>query len=168
MLTQTLYTSLEPFGHRNVIILLLHNAIGGGMRYLPLVAVIATLLSACGGINRTSEDNPLSAAPVASSPAPPVAKPAAKRPDKGRITLSWDAVAGASWYNLYYGTKPGVTRYGSMKITKICTTTHTVTGLLPDTVYFFVVTAANAETESSESSEVCGKPTTDKPEAKEP
>jgi len=76
----------------------------------------------------------------------------------GHLTLSWNAVSGAIWYNLYYGTKPGVTKASLTKVTGITTTSHTVTGLSTGTVYFFVVTAANAETESAESGEVSGRP----------
>lgn len=95
-------------------------------------------------------------------------KRAAKKPDgktapkdadvTGEITLSWNPVDGASWYNLYYGTKPGVSKASPNKITRITTTSHTVTGLSMGTTYYFVVTAGNAKTQSSESGEISGKP----------
>lgn len=76
----------------------------------------------------------------------------------GELTLSWNPVKGASWYNLYYGTKPGVSKASPNKITRITTTSHTVTGLSMGTTYYFVVTAGNAKTQSSESGEISGKP----------
>ena len=102
------------------------------------------------------------AKPDAKPPVQPQTQPA-KKPDDirhehhGILTLQWNPVPGASWYNLYYDTKPGVTKKSHKKITKITTTTHTVTGLSPDTTYYFVVTAANATTESAESGEISGK-----------
>jgi len=134
------------------------------MKILPfLIAIFSLIVSGCNGISpRPAEDQPY-VSPLASSDKYPVTKPAVKQSEKpqnkGQLTLSWDAVAGASWYNLYYGIKPGVTRYSKKKISKIDTTSHTVTGLSPGTVYFFVVTAANARTESAESCEVSGKAT---------
>lgn len=132
------------------------------MKIFPvLIALFSMIISGCNGIRPMSSDHK----PAASSFTPLVVNPVVKQTEKrqtkhhakGRITLSWDAVAGASWYNLYYGTKPGVTRSSKKKITKIDTPSHTVTGLSPGTVYFFVVTAANAKTESAESREVSGK-----------
>ena len=113
--------------------------------------------------------SPSSSAPPSIPTAKPVAKPPvrpqkqpSKKPDHTRhehhavLTLQWNPVPGASWYNLYYDTKPGVTKKSHKKITRITTTTHTVTGLSPDTTYYFVVTAANATTESAESGEISG------------
>lgn len=115
--------------------------------------------------------SPSSSAPASIPTAKPVAKPPVqpqtqppKKPDDdirhehhGVLTLQWNPVPGASWYNLYYDTKPGVTKRSHKKITRITTTTHTVTGLSPDTTYYFVVTAGNATTESAESGEISGK-----------
>lgn len=135
------------------------------MRYFSFFLALSLIIGACSSIN-IPEDNSLPtvtatsplAAPVGHSDKPDVVKPVERHSRKGHITLSWDPVAGASWYNLYYGTKPGVTKSSPMKVTKIRTTRHTVTGLAPGSVYFFVVTAANKNTESQESHEVSGEP----------
>jgi len=86
------------------------------------------------------------------------ASTAAPNKERGEITLTWNPVPGAAWYNLYYDTRPGVTRGKSRKITRIPTTTRTVTGLTMGTTYFFVVTAGNEDTESPLSGEISGKP----------
>jgi hypothetical protein len=126
-----------------------------------LIVIFSLVVSGCSGISPRPAEDQSYVSPLASSDKSPVTKPAVKQTakphKKGQLTLTWDAVAGASWYNLYYGTKPGVTRYSKKKITKIDATSHTVTGLSPGTVYYFVVTAANARTESDESCEVSGK-----------
>lgn len=76
----------------------------------------------------------------------------------GEITLAWNPVPGAAWYNLYYSTSPGVSRERSRKIGRIRSTTHTVSGLRLGTRYYFVVTAADKGIESPLSGEVSGKP----------
>ncbi|MBT1070306.1 fibronectin type III domain-containing protein [Pelotalea chapellei] len=145
------------------------------MKKLPFVsATFSILIAGCSGINKIPFDEHLyastgsstmptaaSAALISSvSPATSIEKEnkqAEKHAAKGQITLEWNSVPGAKWYNLYYGTKPGVTKKSPKKIKRITTTFHTVTGLSINTTYFFVVTAANSTTESPESIEISGK-----------
>ncbi len=81
----------------------------------------------------------------------------------GLIALGWNASAGATSYNLYMASSPGVTRsnYSSLP----GGTKHTgvgspfaLTGLANGTNYYFVVTAVNGAGESGESSEFWGTP----------
>jgi len=75
----------------------------------------------------------------------------------GQVTVSWSAVTGATAYNIYYGTAAGVTTATGTKIANVITP-QTVTGLTNGTPYFFVVTAVNANAESSLSSEKSATP----------
>jgi hypothetical protein len=81
----------------------------------------------------------------------------------GLIALGWNASAGATSYNLYVASSPGVTKsnYSSlpdgMKHAGV-NSPFTLTGLTNGTSYYFVVTAANGAGESGESSESQGKP----------
>jgi len=75
----------------------------------------------------------------------------------GEATIGWSAVTGATSYNIYYSTTSGVNKTTGTKITG-ATSPKIVTGLIRGTPYFFVVTAQNADGESSESSQVSAVP----------
>ncbi len=61
------------------------------------------------------------------------------------VNLSWNAVGGATGYNVYRGTT-------KLTATPITTTTYTATGLTQNTAYTFTVKAVNAAGESAASS----------------
>jgi len=73
--------------------------------------------------------------------------------------ISWDAVLGATSYNIYYASSPGVTKtnYSTLpngnKVTG-ATSPQSVTGLANGIPYYFIVTAKNAGGESEESLEL--------------
>ena len=71
----------------------------------------------------------------------------------GQARVSWDNVAGATSYNLYYSQTPGVTKSTGIEIPNV-TSPRVVTPLNNGTTYFFVVTAVNGAGESAESSQV--------------
>lgn len=72
--------------------------------------------------------------------------------DAYRIRLSWTSSGGASSYSVYRG--PGADGESGMPIaTGITTTTYVDTGLIPSTIYFYKVTAANGGGESADSNE---------------
>lgn len=134
--------------HRHVIMIYLLAA---------LCTAIAILLG-CGGSG--SETAP---------PAPvDVGAPAQITADAGkeRVTLSWSPVIGATSYNVYCSTTPGVTRSSGIKAedrhsSYVARTLNGLPGGAPfvnGTKFYFVITSLNASGESIESREVSATP----------
>jgi hypothetical protein len=71
-----------------------------------------------------------------------------------QVTISWNSVADATSYNIYWSTNSGVTKETGTEIPGITTTSYPHMGLTNGTTYYYVVTAANSQGESDESSEV--------------
>jgi fibronectin type 3 domain-containing protein len=71
----------------------------------------------------------------------------------GRVTLSWNDVPGAAFYEIYMSTSPGVTTLNSYKISDV-TAPITITDLEPGTTYYFMVTVFSDSGESRKSKEV--------------
>ncbi|MBF0528508.1 MAG: carboxypeptidase regulatory-like domain-containing protein, partial [Deltaproteobacteria bacterium] len=67
--------------------------------------------------------------------------------------ITWTAVTGATSYNVYWGTGPGVTQI-SQKLTPTATTTYGHTGVQAGSCYYYRVSAVNASGESLPSDEV--------------
>jgi fibronectin type 3 domain-containing protein len=88
---------------------------------------------------------------------PPVPSGVNANPGDGQISLSWNIVAGATSYNLYWSTSPGVTKTTGTKISNVANP-YTHTGRTNGTTYYYVVTGVNSCGESSESSEVSATP----------
>lgn len=103
----------------------------------------------------------LSAASTVTPPSSPSSVQA--KTGDGKVTLSWNAVSGATSYNLYMAAQSGVTKSnyslktGGMKHEAV-TSPYEHTGLTNGATYYFVVTAVNSNGESSESSEVSAAP----------
>ena len=74
-----------------------------------------------------------------------------------QVSLSWNSVSGATSYNIYYGTAPGVFPSGT-KTTGVTTTSTTISGLTDGTTYYFAVTAVGGGTESQPTSELSATP----------
>lgn len=76
-----------------------------------------------------------------------------------QVLLSWNAVAGASSYNIYWSYKAGVSTIANRsKIANVTTNTYNHDRLFTGKWYYYVVTAVTAEGESLPSNEVAIKP----------
>lgn len=78
----------------------------------------------------------------------------------GQVDLSWNGVTGASSYNIYWSTSPGVTKATGTKISGTTGGSYAHTSLTKGTFYYYVVTAVNDFAESAESSEISASPWT--------
>lgn len=97
---------------------------------------------------------------------PPPVTPANVRAaeNDGRVHLSWNSVAGATAYHIYYAKEIYVSKTYGTKVTyappapQPATVATDVASLTNKTAYFFVVTAVNGNGESAESSVVSATP----------
>jgi len=77
--------------------------------------------------------------------------------DAGQVTIRWNAVDGATSYNLYWSTAADVTKTSGTKITRAISP-YSHTGLTNGTTYHYIVTAVKAAEESTASAEVSATP----------
>jgi PKD repeat protein len=75
----------------------------------------------------------------------------------GQVMIRWDEVTGATSYNLYWSTSPGVSKQNGNRIEGV-TSPFTHSGLINGTTYFYVVTAVDKNGESAESNQVSAVP----------
>ena len=87
------------------------------------------------------------------------ARVTATSPGAGDVVVSWDAVTGATAYNLYWSMAPGVTKATGTVIADV-TAPYLHTGRVAGTTYYYFVTARSGGGESVESSEVSATPDT--------
>lgn len=76
-------------------------------------------------------------------------------PVSKQLTLAWDPSAGATSYNLYWSTVPGVTPANGTRIGSV-SSPYVHTGLTAGTTYYYVVTAADSSSESPASVSASG------------
>jgi hypothetical protein len=76
----------------------------------------------------------------------------------GQVTIIWDGGTGATSYNIYWSTTPGVTKTAGTKISGINHSSYTHTGLTNGTTYYYIVTAQYPTGESNESIQVSDTP----------
>ena len=92
------------------------KAMKSWVRFFVLgVMSISFILSGCGGGGGDSSP------PVPVVPGAPTGVTAMAGPNQ--VTITWDNVAGATSYNLYYSTTPGVTKANGTKIDNVTSPT---------------------------------------------
>ena len=97
-------------------------------------------------------------APLAASAVVPAAPSGlAITSGSGEVALSWNDVPGASYYNVYYLTYPGVTTSNARQLVAAISG-DPITGLKDTVPYYFRVTAINSLGESVASAEVSATP----------
>lgn len=74
-----------------------------------------------------------------------------------QATISWQPVAIATSYNLYWSSSPGVTKTSGTKVSGV-TSPFKLSGLANGATYYFIVTAFDADGESGVSSQVNATP----------
>ncbi|HJV34105.1 fibronectin type III domain-containing protein [Geomonas sp.] len=92
----------------------------------------------------------LTPAPAPTAPAAPTGVTATG--GANQATISWQAVSGATSYNVYYSTTSGVTTTSGTRKAGV-SSPYVLTGLSAGTTYYVVVTAANAVGESAASAQ---------------
>ncbi len=124
-----------------------------GMWLVAALFALSTVFIGCGGGGGDS-------APAATAPGAPSSLIA--NAGDNSVTLSWSPAAGATSYNTYRGTAPGVTKTTGTKVSGV-QSPNVVSGLTNGTPYYFVVTAVNAAGESGISAEKTATPSATPP-----
>lgn len=118
---------------------------------LALIALTASLGASvgCSGC----DDNPVDHRP----PLPGVPQNLVATAGDRTVTLSWDSVAYASTYTIYWATATGID-VGTAAAVTTSSASYQQTGLTNGTSYFYVVTASNSSGQSAASAEVSATP----------
>jgi kexin len=131
-----------------------------GFRFDNRVATIGRSVAGCVVVMLLAVNVGCHRGGSSSSPAVFPASPTnvASTPGDGQNRLTWDAVAGATSYNLYWSTSPGVSQSTGQQIADIASPIMMHSGLVNGTTYYYVVTALSAAGESGVSMEISAAP----------
>ncbi len=121
-----------------------HTGLTNGQAYYYVVVAVNA-----GGISPLSSE--VSATPQVASPGAPLNPSASWGYDS--MTVNWNAVAGATSYNLYWSNAAGVTKATGTKVAGAIAP-YVPTNLNDGATYYYVITAVNAGGEGPESAQV--------------
>ena len=99
----------------------------------------------------------VSATPEKPTAVPPAPAGVAATAGDTQVTLTWGPVAGATSYNVYWSTTPGVTTSNGTKV-PVARPSYLQSALVDATTYYYVVTAVNALGEGPASAQVSATP----------
>ncbi len=127
------------------------------MKVPSLFAILCCgfLMTSCGGGGGGGDHQIPPVTPTINVPGAP--GPVNATVSSGAVTLSWQRVTSADYYNIYYRDTPGVTQQNGIRISNV-SPPETVSGLTDGQPYYFVVTGVNARGEGSASAEVEATP----------
>lgn len=119
---------------------------------------VVTAVNAAGesGASNQASATPTAFAPIGAAPAAPTGVIAESGDSK--VSILWQAPAGAQNHYVYYSKTSGVTTATGTKIGPITGLSTTVSALTNGTAYYFIVTASNASGEGPASGEVTSTP----------
>jgi fibronectin type 3 domain-containing protein len=127
-----------------------HTPLNNGTTYYYVVTAVFTT-------GESAPSTQVSARPSATpAPAEPIGVTATL--GNGLATISWTAVPGATSYNIYWSTAPGVAPGNGTQIAGVTTASYTLAPLNNGTTYYYVVTAVFAGVESAASTQVSAIP----------
>ena len=111
----------------------------------------------------SSIGNSMASSSAASTGALAAPQNVAAIPANGAVTLSWNPVAGATGYNIYYASEPSIlianiASFDDGTLLQNVSSPRVITALRNDETYYFVVTAVSAGVESVASTEVSATP----------
>jgi len=132
-------------------------------RTLIAVTAVVLMLSGCGSgggdnsavVSSTAGQVTPEASSAVVNPAAGQVTPETSTSVAKQLTMAWDPVDGATSYNLYWSTVPGVTPANGTKISSV-SNPYPHSGLAAGTTYYYVVTAVNGSSESSASAPASG------------
>lgn len=133
-----------------------HTGLTNGVAYH--YAVAAVNLSGEGPLSAEVSATPIAPAPSAPTGLVAVASDAA-------VELAWSAVPGATSYDVYWATSPGVQKATGTRVQALTQSRFNHAGLVNGTTYYYAVTATGPGGEGPLSAEVSARPLPPPPEA---
>lgn len=118
-----------------------------------LVSLMTLALVACGGGGGSSSSTTDPGGGTTNPTVPTAPTNVVATGGSGQVTLSWNAVSGATGYNVYWSQTAGVTPVTGTKIAGAASP-YVHTNLAAGTTYYYVVTAFNGAGESAASGQV--------------
>ena len=115
------------------------------------------IVTAINGVGESVASASVSSTPTAPAVIPSAPTGISATPGDSQVTIGWTAVDGATGYNIYWSTVPGVTTATGAEITGT-SNPYIQTALTNGTPYYYIVTAVNSLGESAVSSQVSATP----------
>ncbi len=115
------------------------------------------IVTAVNGVGEGAASAEVSATPVKAAAVPAAPAGVAATAGNAQVTISWNDAAGATGYNIYWSTNPGVTTANGTRIAGAANP-YQQPALTNGTAYYYIVTAVNAMGEGAGSAQVTATP----------